>query len=91
MGTSKRLKRSVTLPMAQYKAAQSFSIKSISRNIAIPQSRISGRAYRTTAFSMREAKLRISVNFSLRQKLLAHERVSKLTTAARVHTAPRPQ
>jgi hypothetical protein len=80
-----------TLPMAHNKAAQSFSIKSISRNIATPHSRTPGRARRTTAFSVRKAKVRMSVNFSLRQKRVAHERVSKLTTAARVHTGELPE
>ncbi len=74
-------------PMAQNNAAQSLSMKSISRNMAVPHSRTSGRARRTTACSVRTASLRIGVNFPLRRKQAGPAVISTSTRPAPAHNA----
>lgn len=78
-------KRSVTLPIAQNNARQSFSIKSISRKAALPQSPIPGGVCRTIAFSVRRANLRISVILLPRWWLGVYRDCSGLMLPAGAH------
>src|SRR5208337_5497142 len=88
--TPGRVNRILVPPSAHESAAQSFSMKSISLDIALTHSPAPTGAKRITAFNIHKARLRRrDINFSLHQVWFASSRVLLLSWHARAHIAGR--